>query len=97
MKTLDFLEMRSVTGAGAPNNSQIVKDLAIDAGLGAAFTPGMPWIGAGLGMATNVIHGAINNGPVNVPIPRVPMGPTWNGSGPGGRVCRIQGGYQFCE
>lgn len=78
MKTLDFFEIKSVTGAGAgaPNDSKIVKELAIDA------SHNQEWLGAGLGMETNVIHGAMNNVPVNVP-PQSFKGPTWNGSGSG--------------
>ncbi|ATA26495.1 hypothetical protein BIY26_21310 [Brenneria goodwinii] len=89
MRALNVYEIKMASAAGtpgiAPGNAQIIKDVAIDAGIGAAFTPGAPLIGAGLGAAGSVIHGAINHGPVCVPIP-VMIGPTWNGSGGGNSV-----------
>lgn len=105
MRKIYLNEIESVSGAAVsgakgpgidPGNAQIIKDIAIDAVLGAMFTPGAPWLGGGMGAVGSVIHGAINHGPVNVPIP-VLIGPSWNGSGGGRGVCRIQGGYQFCD
>lgn len=86
MRALSFNEMSMAFGAGGPSidpgNAQVIKDIAIDAGIGAVFTPGAPWLGAGLGAAGSVIHGAINHGPVGVPV-QVGIGPSWNGSGGG--------------
>lgn len=38
-------------------------------------------ISLSVGIATEVAVQAAPHMPVNVPIPKVPMGPTWNGSG----------------
>lgn len=105
MKVLSLNEIEMVSGASGPSidpgNAQIIKDVAIDAGIGAAFTPGAPWIGGGLGAAGSVIHGAINNGPVGVEMPKIPLGPTWNGSSrpPKPPICMSKWGqYEtFCN
>ena len=87
MKELKTCELELVSGGNGPAidpaNKKILKDIAIDAGLGALTTPLTPWVGAGYGAAASVIHSAINNGPVNVPVP-VLVGPSWNGSVPTG-------------
>ncbi|WP_156365586.1 hypothetical protein [Erwinia sp. Leaf53] len=48
MKELTLIEKNKVSGAKGPGidpaNAQIIKDIAIDAGTGAALTPGSPWI-----------------------------------------------------
>jgi len=79
MKELILGELGLVSGANGPSNAQVLKDIAIDAGLGAATTPLTPWVGAGYGAAASVIHGAINNGPVNVPVP-VLVNPSFSGA-----------------
>lgn len=84
MKELTSCELNLVSGGNGPSidpeNAQILKDIAIDTALGAATTPLAPWVGGGLGAASSVIHGAINHGPVNVPVDAM-IGPSWNGSG----------------
>ncbi|EKN3569499.1 TPA: microcin [Yersinia enterocolitica] len=90
-----------ISGAGDSNNSAIAgsfgKDVAWGIGTGLITGgPGGAVIGAGVAATQNVIQGAINHGPVNVPIPTVPMGPTWNGSRPYAdieyQVCKMTGG-----
>ncbi|MEB7885391.1 E492 group microcin [Serratia fonticola] len=105
MKVLTANEIEMVSGASAPGidpaNAQVIKDIAIDAGIGAMLTPGAPWLGGGLSAAGSVIHGAINHGPVNVPMPSLPLGPTWNGSSrpPKPLICMSkQGQYEsYCN
>lgn len=101
MKEIKDNLLQDITGAGNPNQ-QLVHDFGTNVAWGAGLGgltggPAGAFIGGAGGAVQTVVQGAFNHGPVNVPIPRVPMGPTWNGSGPGGRVCRIQGGYQFSE
>ncbi|MFK8258717.1 microcin [Erwinia sp. AnSW2-5] len=74
-----------IVGAGDANK-QLGHDLASSIAWGAGFGavtggPGGALIGAGSAAVQTVVQGAINHGPVNVPIPTIPMGPTWNGSG----------------
>lgn len=80
-------EMYSIAGAGDPladENSQLIRQIMRGAGWGAISGirfgfPGM--VGGALSStAQTVIQGAMAKMPVNVPIPRVPLGPTWNGS-----------------
>jgi hypothetical protein len=64
-----------------PNDRQVMKNLGVDmafGALGGALTGGPPGavMGAALGAAQNVTIGMMNHGPVNVPIPHLPMGPT---------------------
>ena len=84
MKELNYDELNMVSGGKGPGidpaNAQVLKDIAIDVGIGAALTPSAPMVGGGLAAVGSVIHGAINHGPVNVPVP-VLIGPSWNGSG----------------
>jgi hypothetical protein len=98
MRVLNFEEKLLVSGAAVPDNGQIIRDIGMNASIGAGFSPGAPWLGAMFGAAGSVIVSGINHGPVRVPMPTVPMGPSWTRPGPPApRMCRIQGGYQFCE
>lgn len=77
-----------ISGSEGANNSAIAGSLRNDVawGAGVGFITGGPGgaIVRGSAAATqNVVQGTIKHGPVNVPIPQVPMGPTWNGSGNG--------------
>ncbi|ECC1695096.1 microcin [Salmonella enterica subsp. salamae] len=87
MRELDNKELDFVGGAGDPladPNSQILRQVMANAAWGAAFVirGGLPGMAVGMagGVAQTVIQGAAAQMPVNVPIPQVPMGPTWNGS-----------------
>lgn len=52
--------------------------MAWGAGFGSMVGP----VGSAVTAAVQtVVQEAVEHGPVNVPIPVVPMGPTWNGSG----------------
>ena len=66
MRKLILVEITMISGGSGPSidpgNAQVLKDIAIDAGIGAALTPASPWIGAGLGAVGSVIHGAIKVG-----------------------------------
>ncbi|MGK2889797.1 MAG: hypothetical protein ACSLEN_13975 [Candidatus Malihini olakiniferum] len=73
MKELSLFEIDLVSSGNSPAidsaNAQIIKDITIDAGLGALTTPATPWVGAELGADDSIIHGAINNDLVSVPVP----------------------------
>lgn len=66
MKELILTETKMISGGNGPSidpgNAQVLKDIAIDAGIGAALTPASSRIGAGLGAVGSVIHGAIKVG-----------------------------------
>ncbi|MDZ5848905.1 hypothetical protein U4K67_26155, partial [Klebsiella pneumoniae] len=87
MRELDREELNCVGGAGDPladPNSQIVRQIMSNAAWGAAFGArgglGGMAVGAAGGVTQTVLQGAAAHMPVNVPIPKVPMGPSWNGS-----------------
>ncbi|EAA8037481.1 microcin [Salmonella enterica subsp. enterica] len=87
MRELDNKELYFVGGAGDPladPNSQILRQVMANAAWGAAFgiRGGLPGMAVGMagGVTQTFIQGAAAQMPVNVPIPKVPMGPTWNGS-----------------
>ncbi len=97
MREIDADMLINVSGAGGDQtdkNQQLLNSLgssmAWGAGLGAVGGPGGAVAGAITGAAgaalQTVVDGAVAHGPVNVPIPVVPMGPTWNGSGGGAGV-----------
>nr|AAA88772.1 microcin 24 precursor [Escherichia coli] len=86
MRELDREELNCVGGAGDPladPNSQIVRQIMSNAAWGPPLVPerfrGMA-VGAAGGVTQTVLQGAAAHMPVNVPIPKVPMGPSWNGS-----------------
>lgn len=87
MRDLNSKELKSIGGAGDPltdQNSQLIRQIMIGAGWGMIWglPMGFPGMAAGALTATTqtVLQGAASRMPVKVPIPRVPMGPTWNGS-----------------
>ncbi|MBK4715438.1 MULTISPECIES: E492 group microcin [Tenebrionibacter/Tenebrionicola group] len=87
MRKLNIKGMISVGGAGDPltdRNSDLIRQMMINAGWGAAFgiTGGFPGMAAGAvaGVTQTVVQGAVAQMPVHVPIPTVPLGPVWNGS-----------------
>jgi hypothetical protein len=84
MKKINGYLLASVSGAAVdPANQAVIKDISTNmtygAGWGAITGGGVPGalMGATGGALQTVIQGAINHGPVNVPIPKVPMGPVW--------------------
>ncbi|PEI05876.1 microcin [Pantoea agglomerans] len=89
MRELNSEEIRNVAGAGTDNPydnpillmNQIAENAAWGAALGAYGGPEGVILGAGGGVVQTVVQGAAAQMPVNVPIPQVPLGPTWNGSG----------------
>ncbi|WP_145585626.1 microcin [Yersinia kristensenii] len=77
-----------ISGSDGADNSAIAGSFsnAVAWGAGVGFITGGPagaMIGSSAAATQNVVQGAIKHGPVNVPIPQVPLGPTWNGSGNG--------------
>lgn len=96
MREIDESMLINISGAGsepADSNQQVLSSLgqnmAWGAGLGAVGGVAGVVSGAVGGAVQTVVEGAINHGPVNVPIPTVPMGPSWNGSGGGGSPCLL--------
>lgn len=92
MREIDESMLITISGAGndqASSNKELLntlgENMAWGAGFGAIAGPGGGVAGAVGGAATGaiqaVVQEAVKHGPVNVPIPVVPMGPTWNGSG----------------
>ncbi|UQY45011.1 microcin [Mixta hanseatica] len=83
MKKINHSLLASVSGAAVdPANQEVIKQMTTNMAYGAgwgAITGGAPGalVGATGGALQTVIQGAINHGPVNVPIPKVPMGPVW--------------------
>lgn len=87
MRRLNTNELFLTAGAGDPltdANSDLIRQIMLGAGWGAAFgvTGGLPGMALGAvgGVTQTVVQGAVSQMPVKVPIPTVPMGPTWNGS-----------------
>lgn len=98
MREIEESMLINISGAGgdqADNNQQLLnslgRNMAWGVGLGATWGPGGAVAGAitgAVGAAVQtVVDGAVKHGPVSVPIPAVPMGPTWNGSGGGVSPC----------
>ncbi|OJT36105.1 hypothetical protein [Serratia plymuthica] len=90
MKELSGAMLNAISGGTDPNTqlmNNLGNNMAWGAGLAAASGGGIVGAGVGAvgGAVQTVVQGAINHGPVNVPIPQVPMGPSWNGSAGGSR------------
>ncbi len=88
MREIDESMLINVSGAGndqASSNKELLNTLGENMAWGAGFGAVGGVAGAGIGAAGSavqtVVQEAIKHGPVSVPIPIVPMGPTWNGSG----------------
>ncbi|PNS12743.1 microcin [Mixta theicola] len=83
MKEINHYLLTSVSGAAVDAaNQEVIKQISTNMAYGAgwgAITGGAPGavVGATGGALQTVIQGAINHGPVNVPIPKFPMGPVW--------------------
>ncbi|MDC9597169.1 E492 group microcin [Xenorhabdus anantnagensis] len=85
MKDLSQNELSFISGAGDAvdeANKKLMKDLsesiALGAGVGAITGGGPGAIVGGTGAAVKtIIKESINHFPVNVPIPNLPMSPSW--------------------
>lgn len=93
MREIEESMLINISGAGneqASSNQQLLNTLGENMAWGAGFGATAGVAGAVGGAATaavqTVVQEAVKHGPVNVPIPVVPMGPTWNGSGGGAGV-----------
>lgn len=84
MKLLNAKQQSFISGAGDPltaENSELIRQIMLGARWGAymGVVGGWPGVisGAASGAITPVLQGAASRMPVNVPIPKVPLGPTW--------------------
>ncbi|CAM3979156.1 colicin V family bacteriocin [Xenorhabdus thuongxuanensis] len=100
MKTLSQNELNFISGAGDSvdqANDKLISDLGknIAWGTGLGAITGGP-VGAAVGAVgaavQTVVQEAINHGPVNVPIPSIPMNPSWTMDSNG-----LFNGMTFCQ
>ncbi|WP_440866952.1 E492 group microcin [Symbiopectobacterium purcellii] len=96
MREIDESMLVNISGAGndqASTNKELLntlgENMAWGAGGGAVGGIAGAAGGAVTGAIQTVVQEAVKHGPVSVPIPVVPMGPTWNGSGGGASPCAL--------